>query len=87
MKKLFYTGIMLTAFSFASAQTEQKQLMSTAPQKDTTTVNRQLQKESDLKTMDAVKTQDHEKPVPKAKANDTSKTRKDATKVKRHAQK
>lgn len=35
------------------------------PQRDTTSVNTQLQKESDLKTMDAVKTREHEKVTPK----------------------
>jgi len=48
-----------------SAQVEPQPVAS--PEKDTTSVNRQLQKESDMKTMDAVKTQDHSKPLPKPK--------------------
>ena len=50
--------------------------------KDTTSVNRQLQKEADMKTMDAVKTNDHESAV---KPKNASKT-KDTTKVKKRAQ-
>ena len=87
MKKLFYTVMMLVTFSLVSAQTEQKQPMSAASQKDTTSVNRQIQQESDLKTMDAVKTQDHEKTVPKVKAENATRVKKDSTKLKRNTQK
>ncbi len=58
-------GIFL-AFGSVMAQVdppaEQTQAM---PRGDTTSTNTQLKKESDIKTMDAVKTQDHPKVTPK----------------------
>ncbi len=80
MKMLLYTLPMLAA-GVVSAQNDKTPVMSA--DKDTTSVNRQIQKESDLKTMDAVKTQDHEKPVPKPK---NVLKAKDTTKVKKRAQ-
>jgi alpha-L-arabinofuranosidase len=82
MKKLVYIFLMIV-FGYAQAQ-DDKQPVSVTSSKDTTSVNRQLQKESDMKTMDAVKTQDHEKPVPKKPKNAAK--NKDTTKVKKRAQ-
>lgn len=80
MRKLLYILTMFSAMNL-SAQIEKQQAVIAG--KDTTTVNRQLQKDSDLKTMDAVKTQDHGKSVPKPKNASKSK---DTTKVKKRAQ-
>lgn len=56
------------AIGFASAQTDPKspppspeKPADTKPQGDTISTNTQIRKESDLKTMDAVKTKDHTK--------------------------
>jgi hypothetical protein len=81
MKKLLYILPMIV-FGYATAQTG-KQPVGVAPVKDSMSVNRQLQKESDMKTMDAVKTKDHEKIVP-TKPKNASK--KDTTKVKKRVQ-
>jgi hypothetical protein len=81
MNKLLILSAMLT-FGMASAQTEQNTIpakpIDTKPQKDTISANERVQKESDPKTMDAVKTQDHKKvtPKPKTTAKDTVKTKK-----------
>jgi hypothetical protein len=78
MRHLFYIAA-LGFFGLVSAQNENQPVAT--PNKDTTSVNRQLQKEADMKTMDAVKTQDHEKPVLKPK----NASKKDTTKVKKRA--
>lgn len=77
MKKLIYIGIAMMAFGNLSAQTDPKtpdQPVTTKPLQDSVTTNQQIQKESDMKTMDAVKTQDHPKVTPQVK-NDTVKTK------------
>jgi hypothetical protein len=79
MKKLLYTLPLLAAGLITAQNGKPAMVMSS---KDTTSVNRQLQQESDMKTMDAVKTNDHEKPVLKPK--NASKA-KDTTKVKKRA--
>jgi len=78
MKRLIYIAI-LGCLGTVSAQVENQPV--TPPNTDTTSVNRQIQKEADLKTMDAVKTQDHPKPVLKPKKASS----KDTTKVKKRA--
>lgn len=78
MKKLIYIGVALMAFGSLSAQTDPKtpdQPVTTKPLQDSVTTNRQIQKESDMKTMDAVKTQDHPKVTPEIK-KDTVKAKK-----------
>lgn len=77
MKKFVYIGIALMAFWNLSAQTDPKtpdQPVTTKPLRDSVTTNRQIQKESDMKTMDAVKTQDHPKITPQVK-KDSLKTK------------
>lgn len=70
MKKLILTLSLLLSFGFMSAQTDPKEpqpVKPPMPQKDTMSTNTQIQKESDLKTMDAVKTQNHPKTIKKGK--------------------
>ncbi len=67
MKKLSLYITLLFATSVAIAQNDtpavqEKQAM---PQGDTTSVNTQIKQESEIRTMDAVKTQDHPKVTPK----------------------
>ncbi len=76
MKKVFLTLSALFIFGAVSAQTDPKSTMpahpvQTQPQKDTMTSNKQLKKDSDMKTMDAVKTQDHKKTTHKKTAKDS----------------
>jgi len=77
MKMKWIIGMMMFASVSLTAQTDPKtpvQDKPPMPANDTTSVNTQVQKESDLKTMDAVKTQDHPKVTPK---KDSTATRKD----------
>ncbi|HLA56669.1 MAG TPA: hypothetical protein VK623_11240 [Flavobacterium sp.] len=78
MKRIIITLAVFFTIGYASAQTDPKTTPPGNKQPDTTATNTQLKKETDLKTMDAVKTQDHEKitPKPKGTTKDTVKTRK-----------
>ena len=82
MKKQVFIAFALLSFGIASAQTdpEMPKPVTVKPQPDSITSNQQIQKEADLKTMDAVKTQDHPKPVKKQVAEETKNTKyKDST--------
>ena len=76
MKNLLLISIVSLISGFASAQTDTKiPPASEKPavvkvQADTISTNQELQNESDLKTMDAVKTQNHPKTTPQV-AKDT----------------
>ena len=80
MKTKIFTFMTLAVFSAVSAQTEQQS------NKDTTSVNRQISKEPDPKTLDAVKVTEREsaatKPKHASKTKDT--TTKDTTRVKKN---
>jgi len=72
MKKQIFIAFALLSFGIASAQTdpEKPKPVTVNVQRDSITSNQQIQKEADLKTMDAVKTQDHAKPVKKQLAEE-----------------
>jgi hypothetical protein len=80
-KLLIFFAIL--SFGIASAQTNQNTIppkpIDTKPQKDTVSTNEKVQQETDPRTMDAVKTQDHTKVTPKLKT-----TSKDSIKTKRN---
>ena len=84
-KVLFIIALLVTGF--ASAQTENPVPIQDMPANvnkkgDTITTNQQIRKETDLQTMDAVKTQDHVKttPEPVMKKRTSTKAKKKKTK-------
>jgi hypothetical protein len=88
MKNLIFMASALFTFGVASAQTDPKSTIPEKPiqtkQADTTSTNTQIEKQSDLKTMDAVKTQDHPKTTRKeTTTKDTIKTRTHTSKGKK----
>jgi hypothetical protein len=78
MKRIILSLAAFFTIGYATGQTDPKIPPPGNQQPDTTSTNTQLKKETDLKTMDAVKTQDHKKitPEPKSTTKDTVKTRK-----------
>jgi hypothetical protein len=78
--KIICSILALAAFSALSAQTDPKSTMPERPAgntPDSVSSNRQLQKQSDMKTMDAVKTQDHPKITRRKTTHAKSRVRKD----------
>jgi len=81
MKKLFFTILTVMTFGYASAQADPQKAdkpLTTQPQKDSVSTAKEVEKETDLKTMDAVKTKDH----PKTTKKDNTSTKKDTVRTK-----
>jgi hypothetical protein len=88
MKKLIISAAAILVFGSAFAQSDSKTPAQQKPSEpmpvaDSTSTNSQIRKESDIKTMDAVKTDDHPKITPTANDTLTNKNKKKSKKAKK----
>lgn len=70
------------SFNFAAAQTESKMAVAPAQRIDTINAATKLERVTDVKSMEAVKTQEHAKVTPKEKDTVTTKMSTSSTKTK-----
>ncbi len=70
MKKIIFMFAAFASFNFAAAQTESKMAVAPAQKTDTINAANKLEKATDVKSMEAVKTQEYAKITPQPKDKD-----------------